>query len=179
MTAYSAPTRDMQFVINEVAGLAEVAALPVYADQDIGPELTEAVLEEAAKLASGVLAPLNHSGDVQGVKLGPQGVIPADGFAAAYQKFIEGGWNGIGCPVEYGGQGLPELLNTATEEMWNSANMSFALCPLLTSGAIEAISHVGSEQQKSTYLPKMTSGEWTGTMNLTEPQAGSDLSAVR
>ncbi len=179
MTAYSAPTRDMQFVINEVAGLAEVAALPVYADQDVGPELTEAVLEEAAKLASGVLAPLNHSGDVQGVKLGPQGVIPADGFAAAYQKFIEGGWNGIGCPVEYGGQGLPELLNTATEEMWNSANMSFALCPLLTSGAIEAISHVGSEQQKSTYLPKMTSGEWTGTMNLTEPQAGSDLSAVR
>ncbi len=179
MTAYSAPTRDMQFVINEVAGLAEVAALPVYADQDVGPELTEAVLEEAAKLASGVLAPLNHSGDVQGVKLGPEGVVPADGFAGAYQKFIEGGWNGIGCPVEYGGQGLPELLNTATEEMWNSANMSFALCPLLTSGAIEAISHVGSDQQKATFLPKMTSGEWTGTMNLTESQAGSDLSAVR
>ncbi|MEI2645415.1 MAG: acyl-CoA dehydrogenase [Candidatus Competibacter sp.] len=179
MTAYSAPTRDMQFVINEVAGLAEVAALPVYADQDVGPELTEAVLEEAAKLASGVLAPLNHSGDVQGVKIGPEGVVPADGFAGAYQKFIEGGWNGIGCPVEYGGQGLPELLNTATEEMWNSANMSFALCPLLTSGAIEAISHVGSDQQKATFLPKMTSGEWTGTMNLTESQAGSDLSAVR
>ncbi|MFZ1859473.1 MAG: acyl-CoA dehydrogenase, partial [Candidatus Competibacter sp.] len=164
---------------NEVAGLAEVAALPVYADQDVGPELTEAVLEEAAKLASGVLAPLNHSGDVQGVKIGPEGVVPADGFAGAYQKFIEGGWNGIGCPVEYGGQGLPELLNTATEEMWNSANMSFALCPLLTSGAIEAISHVGSDQQKATFLPKMTSGEWTGTMNLTESQAGSDLSAVR
>ncbi|HCK80538.1 MAG TPA: acyl-CoA dehydrogenase, partial [Candidatus Competibacteraceae bacterium] len=179
MTAYSAPTRDMQFVINEVAGLAEVAALPVYAEQDVGPELAEAVLEEAAKLASGVLAPLNHSGDVQGVRLGPDGVIPADGFALAYQKFIEGGWNGIGCPVDYGGQGLPELLNTATEEMWNSANMSFALCPLLTSGAIEAISHVGSDEQKSLYLPKMTSGEWTGTMNLTESQAGSDLSAVR
>ncbi|MBL8258980.1 MAG: acyl-CoA dehydrogenase [Candidatus Competibacteraceae bacterium] len=179
MTAYSAPTRDMQFVINEVAGLAEVAGLPVYAEQDVGPELTEAVLEEAAKLASGVLAPLNHSGDVQGVKLGPEGVIPADGFAAAYRKFIEGGWNGIGCPAEYGGQGLPELLNTATEEMWNSANMSFALCPLLTSGAIEAISHVGSDRQKATFLPKMTSGEWTGTMNLTESQAGSDLSAVR
>lgn len=179
MTAYSAPTREMQFVINEVAGLTEVAALPIYAEQEVGPELVEAVLEEAAKLASGVLAPLNHPGDVQGAKIGPQGVIPADGFSAAYHKFIEGGWNGIGCSAEYGGQGLPELLHTATQEMWHAANMSFALCPMLTSGAIEAISHVGSDTQKAIYLPKMTSGEWTGTMNLTEPQAGSDLSAVR
>ncbi|MDG4552154.1 MAG: acyl-CoA dehydrogenase [Candidatus Contendobacter sp.] len=179
MTAYTAPTRDMQFVINDLAGMAEVAALPAFAEQDVGPELVEAVLEEAAKLASEVLAPLNHSGDVQGVKIGPQGVIPADGFARAYRKFVEGGWNGIGCSTEHGGQGLPELINTATQEMWNSANMSFALCPLLNAGAIEAISRVGSEQQKALYLPKMVSGEWTGTMNLTESQAGSDLSAVR
>ena len=179
MTAYTAPTRDMQFVINELAGMAEVAALPAFAEQEVGPELVEAVLEEAAKLASEVLAPLNHSGDVQGVKIGPKGVIPADGFAKAYRKFVEGGWNGIGCPVEHGGQGLPEMINTATQEMWNSANMSFALCPLLNAGAIEAISRAGSEQQQALYLPKMVSGEWTGTMNLTESQAGSDLSAVR
>jgi alkylation response protein AidB-like acyl-CoA dehydrogenase len=179
VTAYTAPTRDMQFVINELAGMAEVAALPAFAEQEVGPELVEAVLEEAAKLASEVLAPLNHSGDVQGVKIGSKGVIPADGFAKAYRKFVEGGWNGIGCPVEHGGQGLPEMINTATQEMWNSANMSFALCPLLNAGAIEAISRAGSEQQQALYLPKMVSGEWTGTMNLTESQAGSDLSAVR
>ena len=179
MTAYTAPTRDMQFVINELAGMAEVAALPAFAEQEVGPELVEAVLEEAAKLASEVLAPLNHSGDVQGVKIGPKGVIPADGFAKAYRKFVEGGWNGIGCPAEHGGQGLPEMINTATQEMWNSANMSFALCPLLNAGAIEAISRAGSEEQQALYLPKMVSGEWTGTMNLTESQAGSDLSAVR
>ncbi|MDS4040338.1 MAG: acyl-CoA dehydrogenase family protein, partial [Candidatus Competibacter sp.] len=179
MTAYFAPTRDMQFVINELAGLSEVAALPVFAAQDIGPELVEAVLEEAAKLASEVLAPLNHVGDVQGARLSPEGVIPVDGFTEAYRKFIEGGWNGVGCHAKFGGQGLPELINTATQEMWNSANMSFALCPLLNAGAIEAISRAGSEEQQALYLPKMVSGEWTGTMNLTESQAGSDLSAVR
>ena len=179
MTAYCAPTRDMQFVINELAGLAEVAALPAFADQEVGPELVEAVLEEAAKLATEVLAPLNKSGDRQGARIGPEGVVPADGFTAAYQQFIEGGWNGLGCPVEHGGQGLPELLNTATQEMWNSANMSFALCPLLTAGAIEAIRRAGSAEQQALFLPKMIGGEWTGTMNLTESQAGSDLSAVR
>ena len=179
MTAYLAPTRDMQFVINELAGFADIAALPAFTEQEVNPELVEAVLEEAARLASGVLAPLNHSGDAQGVKIGPEGVIPADGFAEAYRKFIDGGWNGLGCDPQYGGQGLPEVINTATEEMWNSANLSFALCPLLNAGAIKAIHHVGSEAQKALYLPKMTSGEWTGTMNLTESQAGSDLSAVR
>ncbi|CDH44915.1 MAG: acyl-CoA dehydrogenase [Candidatus Competibacteraceae bacterium] len=179
MTTYSAPTRDMQFVINELAGLAEVAALPAFAEQEIGPGLLEAVLEEAAKLATEVLAPLNKVGDIQGARMSPQGVIPADGFAEAYQQFVEGGWNGIGCSTEFGGQGLPEIINTATQEMWNSANMSFALCPLLNAGAIEAIRHAGSAEQKALYLPKMISGEWTGTMNLTESQAGSDLSAVR
>ncbi len=179
MTAYFAPTRDMQFVINELVDFTEVAALPAFAEQDIGAELVEAVLDEAAKLATEVLAPLNESGDIQGARMSPQGVLPADGFGKAYRQFIEGGWNGIGCPVEFGGQGLPEMINTATQEMWNSANMSFALCPLLNAGAIEAISRVGSAEQKALYLPKMVSGEWTGTMNLTESQAGSDLSAVR
>lgn len=179
MTAYFAPTRDMQFVINELANLDAVAALPAFTEQDIGPDLTEAVLEEAAKLAAEVLAPLNKSGDTQGASIGPDGVIPADGFTAAYQQFVEGGWNGLGCSTEYGGQGLPELVNIATQEMWNAANMSFALCPMLNGGAIEAIRHAGSPEQKALFLPKMVSGEWTGTMNLTESQAGSDLSAVR
>ena len=179
MTTYFAPTRDMQFVINEVAGLSEVAALPTFTEQEVSPELVEAVLEEAAKLATEVLAPLNHSGDAQGVRLTAEGVIPADGFTAAYQQFIEGGWNGLGCETHFGGQGLPELINTATQEIWNAANMSFALCPMLNGGAIEAISRAGSAEQKALYLPKMVSGEWTGTMNLTESQAGSDLSAVR
>ena len=110
MTTYSAPTRDMQFVINELAGLAEVAALPAFAEQEIGPGLLEAVLEEAAKLATEVLAPLNKVGDIQGARMSPQGVIPADGFAEAYQQFVEGGWNGIGCSTEFGGQGLPEII---------------------------------------------------------------------
>ncbi|MDG4554166.1 MAG: acyl-CoA dehydrogenase [Candidatus Competibacter sp.] len=179
MTAYFAPIRDMQFVINELADLSEVAALPAFAEQEVGPELVEAVLEEAAKLATEVLAPLNKPGDVQGARIGPDGVVPAAGFGEAYRSFIDGGWNGIGSPVEHGGQGLPELFNTATQEMWNSANMSFALCPMLNAGAIEAISRAGSAEQRALYLPNMVSGEWTGTMNLTEPQAGSDLSAVR
>ncbi|MGB5062464.1 MAG: acyl-CoA dehydrogenase family protein, partial [Candidatus Competibacter sp.] len=179
MTAYFAPIRDMQFVINELANLSKVAALPAFAEQEVGPELLEAVLEEAAKLATEVLAPLNKSGDVEGARIGPDGVIPAAGFTEAYRNFIEGGWNGIGSPVEHGGQGLPELFNTATQEMWNSANMSFALCPMLNAGAIEAISRAGSTEQRAMFLPNMVSGEWTGTMNLTEPQAGSDLSAVR
>lgn len=179
MTAYSAPTRDMQFVINELTGLSEVAALPAFAGQDIGPDLIEAVLEEAAKMATEVLAPLNRIGDHQGARISPEGVIPADGFAEAYQSFIDGGWNGVSSDADYGGQGLPELFNTAAQEMWNSANMSFALCPMLNAGAIEAIHQAGSEEQKALYLPKMISGEWTGTMNLTESSAGSDLSAVR
>ena len=179
MTTYFAPVRDMQFVINELADLQTIAGLPAFTEQEVGPELTEAVLEEAAKLAGEVLAPLNKPGDEQGARLGADGVIAADGFADAYQRFVEGGWNGLVCSTDIDGQGLPELLNTATQEMWQAANMSFALCPLLTAGAIEAIHQHGSDAQKTLFLPKMVSGEWSGTMNLTEPQAGSDLSAVR
>ena len=179
MTTYFAPTRDMQFVISELAGLQAVADLPAFADQEVNLELVEAVLEEASKLAGEVLAPLNKIGDEQGARLDETGVLAAAGFGEAYNQFIEGGWNGLAGPVDYRGQGLPELINTATQEMWTSANMSFALCPMLTAGATEAIKRHGTQAQQAAYLAKMVNGEWAGTMNLTEPQAGSDLSAVR
>src|SRR5271165_18758 len=177
MPSYRAPLRDMQFVITELAGLERLATLPGY--EEATPDLAEAVLEEAAKLASEVLAPLNQPGDQQGASLTKGGVVAADGFGSAYRQFVENGWNGLAGDPEYGGQGLPALISAATVEIWNSANMSFALCPLLTAGATEALKQHGSRELKARYLAKMVSGEWTGTMNLTEPQAGSDLSAVR
>jgi 3-(methylsulfanyl)propanoyl-CoA dehydrogenase len=177
MTTYIAPLRDMHFVMRELAGLQQLASLPGY--EEATPELAEAVLEEAAKLASAVLAPLNKIGDERGASLTDQGVAATEGFGAAYRQFVENGWNGLGGDPEYGGQGLPGLIAAATVEIWNSANMSFALCPLLTAGAMEALKQHGARELKARYLPKLVSGEWTGTMNLTEPQAGSDLSAVR
>src|SRR5580692_7691752 len=177
MTTYRAPVRDMQFVINELAGLKSLAALPGY--EEVTPELAETVLGEAARLAGEVLAPLNKPGDERGASLTKDGVAAADGFAAAYRRFVDNGWNGLGGDPEYGGQALPGLLAAAAVEMWNSANMSFALCPLLTAGAMEAIKAHASDELKNRFLPKLVSGEWSGTMNLTEPQAGSDLSAVR
>ena len=177
MSIYLAPLRDMRFVMTELAGLGELSSLPGF--EDVSPELAEAVLDEAAKLATEVLAPLNRSGDEQGAQLSKDGVVAADGFAKAYRQFAEGGWSGLSGDPEFGGQGLPELLHAATVEMWNSSNMAFALCPLLTAGATEALRQHGSEELKGRYLPKLISGEWTGTMNLTEPQAGSDLAAVR
>src|ERR1700760_54748 len=173
MTTYIAPLRDMHFVMNELAGLDALSSLPAL--EDAPPELAGAVLEEAAKFATEVLAPLNKTGDEQGARLTRDGVIAADGFRAAYQQFVEGGWNGLSGDPDYGGQGLPELLHAATVEMWNSANMSFALCPLLTAGATEALRLHGSQELKARYLPNLIGGEWTGTMNLTESQAGSDL----
>jgi acyl-CoA dehydrogenase len=177
MSTYIAPLRDMRFVMTELAGLGALSSLPGF--EEMTPELAEAVLDEAAKLATEVLAPLNKPGDEQGARLNKDGVAAADGFAAAYRQFVEGGWSGLAGDPEFGGQGLPELLNAATVEMWNSSNMAFALCPLLTAGATEALRQHGSEELKGRYLPKLISGEWTGTMNLTEPQAGSDLAAVR
>jgi 3-(methylthio)propanoyl-CoA dehydrogenase len=177
MSPYLAPLRDMRFVMTELAGLGELSSLPGF--EEVSPELAEAVLDEAAKLATEVLAPLNRSGDEQGAQLSKDGVVAADGFAKAYGQFAEGGWSGLSGDPEFGGQGLPELLHAATVEMWNSSNMAFALCPLLTAGATEALRQHGSEELKRCYLPKLISGEWTGTMNLTEPQAGSDLAAVR
>ena len=177
MTDYNAPTRDMQFVMQELLDLNAISELPGF--EEATPELVDAVLEEAAKFAGGVLAPLNKPGDAAGVRWDDGRITTPDGFPDAYQQYVEAGWNGLPCPEEYGGQGLPEFVATATQEMWQAANMSFALGPMLTAGAIEALHAHGSETQKETYLHKLVSGEWSGTMNLTEPQAGSDLAAVR
>ena len=177
MAEYNAPLRDMRFVIEEVVGLEDVATLPGY--EEATPELLASILEEAGRLASGALAPLNRSGDLQGARWSPDGVRAPDGFAGAYQAFVEGGWNGITGDPEYGGMGLPELVAVAAQEIWQSANMAFALCPLLTAGAVELLRLHGTPQQQARYLGRLVSGEWTGTMALTEPQAGSDLAAVR
>jgi alkylation response protein AidB-like acyl-CoA dehydrogenase len=174
---YRAPVRDMAFILNEVAGLKALAGQGDFAD--LSPDLIEAVLEEGAKLAGNVLAPLNKSGDSEGITLGADGVKTAAGFADAYQQWVDGGWGSIAAAPEHGGQGLPLALATVMQEMWNSSNMAFGLCPILSQGAVEALSIHGTDEQKKLYLPKLVSGEWTGTMNLTEPQAGSDLNALK
>ncbi len=177
MSSYNAPIRDMQFVMRELADLDAVAALP--GCEDASPDVVDAILEEAGKFANGVLAPLNRAGDTIGAKWDNGVVTTVPGWKDAYTQFAEAGWTALACEPEFGGQGLPKLVSTAVMEMWKSANMAFSLCPMLTTGAIEAISLCGTDAQKADYLPKMVSGEWTGTMNLTEPQAGSDLAAVR
>ena len=174
---YSAPLADMRFALREVAGLAGVAALPGY--EHATDDTIDAVLEEAAKLAGNGLAPLNRDGDKVGAKLENGVVRTAPGFAAIYKEFVEGGWNSLPFDPEFGGQGMPWLLATTVQEMWQAANMGFGLVLLLNQGAIDAVHHHGSVDQKATYLPKMISGEWTGTMNLTEPQAGSDLGQLK
>ena len=177
MSVYSAPLKDMQFAIKELGGLDEVAALP--GCEEVNADLVDAVLGEAAKFAQEVLDPLNRSGDQQGAQLKDGKVAAPDGFAEAYQQFVAAGWNGLSGQTEFGGQGLPHIVALAVQEMWNSANMAFCLAPMLTSGVLEALRIHGTSEQQQKYLPKLTAGEWTGTMNLTEPQAGSDLSAVR
>ena len=178
MSQYHAPLAEMQFVMNELAGLGDLARLPGF--EDATPETVGAILEEAGKFATGVLDPLNRIGDREGARLTEDGkVVTPPGFRDAYRSFCELGWNGLSKSQETGGQGMPQLVAAAIDEMWNAANMAFELCPMLTGGAIEAIELNGSDALKRLYLPKMVSGEWTGTMNLTEPQAGSDLAAVR
>ena len=177
MSTYNAPLRDMQFLIREVIGLAEISALPGF--EEVNAELVDAVLGEAANFAREVLDPLNRSGDKQGARLTDGRVSAPDGFAQAYRQFVDGGWNGLAGPAAHGGQGLPHLVAVAVAEMWNGANLSFSLCPMLTTGVLEALRAHGSPAQQARYLPHLTSGRWSGTMNLTEPQAGSDLSAVR
>ena len=174
---YTAPLADMRFALREVAGLSGVAALPGY--EHATDDTIDAVLEEAGKLAGNGLAPLNREGDKVGARLENGVVRTAPGFAAIYKEFVEGGWNSLPFDPEFGGQGMPWLLATAVQEMWQAANMGFGLVLLLNQGAIDAIHHHGSEEQKAAYLPKMISGEWTGTMNLTEPQAGSDLGQLK
>ena len=174
---YRAPVRDMAFFLNEVAGLNALAGQGDFAD--LTPDLIEAVLEEGAKLASNVLAPLNKTGDSEGVRLQADGVKMPSGFVDAYRQWVEGGWGSIAGSPEYGGQGLPLAVATAMQEMWNAANLSFGLGTILSQGVIEALSVHGTDEQKQVFLPKLISGDWTGTMNLTEPQAGSDLNALR
>ena len=177
MSAYDAPIEDMRFVLKELAGLPEIAALPGY--EDATPDLVDAVLEEAGRLARDVLAPLNHTGDREGATFENGVVRTPAGFPEAYEQYLEGGWGSLPFDPDFGGQGLPWTLATAVQEMWNSANMSFALAPLLTQGAVELLQTHGSEEQKTLYLPHLISGRWSGTMNLTEPQAGSDVGALK
>ncbi|MEB2547474.1 acyl-CoA dehydrogenase [Burkholderia gladioli] len=175
--SYIAPVKDMLFVMKELAGIDDVAKLPGF--EDAGFDTAQAVLDESAKFCGEVLAPLNVEGDKQPSSWSQGAVTATAGFGEAFRQFVADGWQGLQHPTEYDGQGLPKLIATPCIEMLNASNLSFALCPLLTDGAIEALLTAGTDEQKTRYVPKLISGEWTGTMNLTEPQAGSDLALVR
>ncbi|MEF8718504.1 MAG: acyl-CoA dehydrogenase [Candidatus Accumulibacter necessarius] len=177
MSEYIAPIRDMRFVLKELAGVEQVAQLPGCEEATL--DLVDAVLEEAARFAQEVLSPLNWPGDQEGARWHDKAVTMPAGFKEAYKLFADSGWTALASEPEWGGQGLPKVVAAAVGEMWKSANHSFSLCPLLTTGAIEALVLSGTDELKKTYLEKMVSGVWTGTMNLTEPNAGSDLAAVR
>ncbi len=177
MAEYAAPLNDMKFVLKHVVGLDQVNTLPGW--DEVTEDVVDAILEEAAKFAGEVLSPLNATGDKAGAQFRDGEVVTAPGFKDAYWQFVNGGWGNIMAPPEFGGQGLPALLSTPVEEMWGSANIAFKLCPMLTLGAVEALHRNASHELQARFLPNMISGKWTGTMNLTEPQAGSDLSLVR
>lgn len=175
---YQAPVKEMLFVMH-LAGLKEVSQLPYFLEAGIDQDTAHAILLESAKLAQDVLAPLNWPGDQESSQFVGGQVHTPKGFKEAFAQYVQGGWQGVTHPSTYGGQGLPKILATACQEMANSACLSFSLCPLLTDGAIEALLVAASEDLKKRFLPRMISGQWTGTMNLTEPQAGSDLSLIR
>ena len=177
MHEYQAPLADMKFVLRELADLESLSQLPGFGDLTL--DVAEAVLEEGEKFAAGVLSPLNRSGDLQGARWQEGQVLTVEGWKQAYTRFVADGWAALSCPAQFGGQNLPRVLSALIEEMWNGANIAFALCPMLTRGTVDAIDLRGSQALQDTYLSKLVSGEWTGTMNLTEAQAGSDLSAVR
>ncbi len=174
---YRAPLSDLRFVLHELIGEEAIRAGGAF--PDYSAETADAILEEAAKFAQSVLEPLEKSGDREGARWTPQGVVSPKGFKEAYRQYAEGGWSQLSAPEAFGGQNAPSVLATAVQEMWASANLAFKLCPMLTQGAIEALSRVGSSELQQRYIPKMVTGEWTGTMNLTETQAGSDLGAIR
>ncbi|MEQ1864165.1 MAG: acyl-CoA dehydrogenase C-terminal domain-containing protein [Micropepsaceae bacterium] len=174
---YHAPVKQIRFALDAIAGLPRLYGNSAYGD--LSADLVDAVLDEAGRFAGEVLAPLNRSGDKEGSKLENGKVTLPSGFAGAYRQFVEGGWNGVAGSAEFGGQGLPHTIGLAVQEMWQSANMAFGLCPILSQGAIEALTAHGTLEQKKMYLPKLISGEWTGTMNLTEPHAGSDVGALK
>lgn len=175
--SYTAPVKDFLFNIEHLARIDEIAKLPGF--EDAGLETAQAVLEECARFNEQVLAPLNFEADKAPSTHSGTSVTTSKGFKEAYQQYTEGGWQGLQHPADFGGQGLPKTIGAACTEILNAANLSFALCPLLTDGATEALLTAGSDELKATYLEKLVSGQWTGTMNLTEPQAGSDLAAVR
>ncbi len=175
--SFTAPVKDMLFCMEHLANLSQVAQIPGFEDANL--DTAQAVLEESAKLCEGVIEPLNVPGDTQPSSFAEGKVTTTPGFKEAYQQYVQGGWQGLQHPVDFGGQGLPKTIGAACVEMLNASNISFALCPLLTDGAIEALLTAGSDALKAKYLEKLVSGEWTGTMNLTEPQAGSDLALVR
>lgn len=174
---FTPPVREIMWVLDHVAELGDLLSLPGFAALD--RDLTEAIVREGGRFAAEVFAPLNRIGDIEGVRWTPDSVTLPDGFFAAYEKYCAGGWSALGAPIEHGGQDLPFVVSCAIHEQLTSANMAFALCMMLNQGAIAALNAHGSDIQKALYLPKLISGEWTGTMNLTEPQAGSDVGAVR
>ena len=177
MGGYKAPLHDMAFVMNDLGVLQTVADLPGH--EDLNSELVGTILETAGRFAGDILAPLNHPGDQQGCRMDDGVVHTPEGFSEAYRAFSADGWTGLAGSTTHGGQGLPALVSIAAKEIWASANMAWSLCPALSQGAIELLSVIGTEKQKDTYLPHLISGKWTGTMNLTEPQAGSDLAQLR
>ena len=174
---YAAPVKQIRFALDSIAELPSLYGNSAF--PDLSADVVDAVLEESGRFAGAVLAPLNRTGDQDGARLENGKVTLPRGFADAYRAFVAAGWNGITGSGEFGGQGLPHLVGLAVQELWQSANMAFGLCPILSQGAIEALTAHGTEEQKRLYLPKLISGEWTGTMNLTEPQAGSDVGAIR
>ena len=176
MTDYTPPLRDLQFVLDELVGMDALATLPGWAE--VGSDDVAAILDQAGRFAAEVMEPLNRTGDMEGSRLENGAVTTPTGFKDCYDAFVEGGWCAIAHEEEHGGMGLPRMVATAVWEMWNSANMAFTLCPLLTEGAAALLAEHGNEQQKDFYLPKLVSGEWTGAMVITEPQAGSNVGAI-
>lgn len=177
MNEYIAPLRDMRFILGNLAGLPAIAALPDC--EEATPDLVAAILDEAGKFSAGVLAPLNQSGDREGCRLEQGSVITPAGWREAYAQFSQAGWVGLAMPKAYGGQALPKLVSTPVTEMWFAANLAFSILPPMALGAAEALMLAGSDAQKSVFLPKLASGEWAATMDLTEPNAGSDLGAIQ
>ncbi|MTJ80116.1 MAG: acyl-CoA dehydrogenase [Telmatospirillum sp.] len=177
MTTYTPPLKDMEFVLRNLAGLDDITRLPGF--EECSTDLVGSVLEEAGRIASDVLAPINQDGDKTGAQRVDGAVKTAPGWSGAYQTLVDGNWIGLSSPQEFGGMGLPGVVNAAVSEMWQSANMAFSLCPMLTQGAINAIESCASHELKELFLPKLASGEWAGTMDLTEAGAGSDLGAIR
>src|SRR5688500_11991855 len=177
MPTYTAPLDDIRFVLFDLLRADQLAALPGFADAT--QDVVEAVLEEAGKFAAGELQPINHSGDEEGCRYENGTVTTPKGFKEAYTKFVEGGWPGLPCDPEFGGQGLPKVINFAVEEMICSANLSFGMYPGLSNGAYNALALHGTPEQKATYLPKLVAGTWSGTMCLTEPHCGTDLGLIK